>query len=76
MVVRQMKRIIAFIRNHWFRALLSTALIIWTIVTIAWLFTADAVPLYVWGHAFYDLIIEGVIAISLWLDVILKKRSL
>lgn len=65
-------KIVAFIRNHWVRAILSSALITWTAITAAWIVMSGA-PLYVMTHAVYDLAIEGFMAVSLWLDVILKK---
>ena len=62
-------RVVEFIKNRWFRVVLATALIFWTIITVAWLITADGVPLYVLGHAVYDLVIESVLAVSLWMDI-------
>ncbi len=68
-----MNKAVVFLRNHWFRAILSTMLVAWTVISLMWLLPASA-PWYVLGHAFYDLIVEGLIAISLWLDVILRKK--
>ncbi len=66
-------RVVAFIRNHWVRAILSSALITWTAITAVWIITAGA-PVYVMTHAVYDLAIEGFMAVSLWLDVFLKRK--
>ncbi len=68
-----MNRVLTFIRNRWFRVTLSSALIIWTIFTLSWMLTAANTPVWVVGHATYDLIVEGTLATSLWLDVVKKK---
>ena len=68
-----MNRVVAFIRNRWFRVTLSSALIIWTIATLSWLIGFGGAPWWVVGNTAYDLIVEGTLAVSLWLDVIKKK---
>jgi hypothetical protein len=68
-----MNKIISFIRHRWFRVTLSSMLIVWTIATLTWLVTSPGTPWWVVGHASYDLIVEGTLAISLWSDVILKR---
>ncbi len=68
-----MNRIVSFIRHRWFRVVLSSMLIAWTIATLTWLVAAPGTPWWVVGHASYDLVVEGLLAISLWSDIILKR---
>ncbi len=66
--------LVEFLRNRWLRVALSSALRVWTLVTLSWILSADA-PHYVLGHAVYDLIMEGVIALSLWMDVLFPRKE-
>ena len=69
-----MNRIIAFIRNRWFRVVLTTTLIVWSALSVVWLLTNTA-PDWVVAQGVYDLATEAIIVVSLWLDVIIKDKK-
>ena len=65
-------KVVDFIRNRWFRVVLSTALIVWTVISLQWIWDAKA-PWWIIGHVLYDMVIEIILAVSLWADVIWKR---
>lgn len=64
--------VVSFLRNRWFRVVLTTTLIIWSAASVIWLLTNPA-PDWVVLQGIYDLITEAIIVVSLWLDVIYYK---